>query len=93
VRDVVESSARSVFRNVVESFVRFAFKEKEQVIVPIWIVLAEGHRPYVTTTAPSEGYYASMKRQGHRVYRAEVAIPEKVDDGLVPMADDARRVL
>lgn len=60
-------------------------------IIQVWIVIAKGHRPYVTTTEPNPGYYQSMKAQGHFLYRAEVHVPD-YDDGLVSQ-QKAERVL
>lgn len=52
--------------------------------VPVWVVLMEGHRPYVSTVEHTPGYYAALKAAGHVVVRAEIEIPGYViDDGKV----------
>jgi hypothetical protein len=52
--------------------------------VNVWVVLAEGHRPYVSTVEHTPGYYQKLKEQGATVVRAEIEIPGfQVDDGKV----------
>lgn len=52
--------------------------------VPVWVVLMEGHRPYVSTVEHTPGYYQALKAAGHTVVRAEIEIPGYVvDDGKV----------
>lgn len=63
-------------------------ESRGSVTVHVWIVIAQGHRPYVSTTEPSPERYLKLKSQGHRVFRAEVEIPNyKVDDGTAAVTE------
>lgn len=69
---------------VEEFFQNWGTLVKGNLHVQVWVVLAEGHRPYVSTIEHTPGYYAALKAQGATVVRAEIEIPGyQVDDGKV----------
>lgn len=41
----------------------------------VWVVLQEGHRPYVSTVEHTPGYFDALKAQGAFVYQAEIPLP------------------
>jgi hypothetical protein len=65
-------------------FVNWGSLSTDVLKVNVWVVLVEGHRPYVSTIEHTPGYYQKLKEQGATVVRAEIEIPGfQVDDGKV----------